>query len=115
MKRVLFTAIVILILSACSSGVSQEQFNQLLEQNQQLIEQNQQLMEQKQKQDLIVISKHANKKSTCKTWGFVYPCGKITYFVEGVGEKDWIFGDIDNSDCFQEVVIGEPLPVSCRK
>ena len=42
MTKVLLTGLAITIVSACSSGVSEEQLNQLMEQNKQLMEQNQQ-------------------------------------------------------------------------
>tara|TARA_R100000808_G_C2120801_1_gene132146 strand:+ start:728 stop:1084 length:357 start_codon:yes stop_codon:yes gene_type:complete len=118
MEKVLLTVIVILILSACSSGVSQEQFNQLLEQNQQLIEQNQELKEQEK--DFMVVNKVKFTKALCdryvmgSTYGLIFPCGELTYLVNGI-EKKWTMGEINKSACFQDAVMGEPLPMSCRK
>ncbi|MBM32394.1 MAG: hypothetical protein CL764_06015 [Chloroflexi bacterium] len=121
MKKILFTAIVILILSACSSGVSEEQFNQLLEQNQQLIEQNRELMDKAQQPNslnFMVVEKDVYQKDGCGNLGYVYPCGNVKYLLITPNKEETLslrMGRTNDSQCWQDAIVGEPLPMSCRK
>ena len=119
MTKVLLTGLAITIVSACSSGVSEEQLNQLMEQNKQLMEQNQQQGSQyndsgnQEFKSFMVIRKSRWTLHQCQEQAKNYLCGSIAY---NISETDKIYVNVSiHSDCWQKSVIGELLPISCKK
>ena len=85
---------------ACSSGPSQEEFDELKQQNQLLINE---LYNKPKLVDFIVTYKVTLSSDDTR--------GKIEYLV---GDETKVYSVTKTTNCWKDVLIGAPLPLSCR-
>lgn len=107
MKRILVIAIVMFTFLACSSGPSQKEFDELMQQNQLLIN------------ELNTLSQQIHELNKLKLADFIVTRKELTGTVNGrvyylVGDSETATVDVrKDSQCYKDAIIGSPLPLRC--